>query len=422
MPRWVWLVTLVTVAACDPMEPETDAGTEPPVRVITEGPRHHFYGYIGHVGNTPFSGDDRWLVALRTTFQDRLPAGDEPAELVLLDADDDFVEEAFEQTRAWNPQQGTMLYWDPEAPTERLFFNDRDPDTGEVFTVLYDVVARRRLREYRIEGTPVANGGVSQVGGTFAAINYARLARLRPVTGYPGSRDWTEGVAAPEDDGLFVVDVETGAATLIASYARLRDAIVDRHPAAAEAPLFINHTLWNRDGDRIYFFVRGNFESLTDRVNVPMTIRPDGSELTEQTVFIGGHPEWAEGATMLGAREGELVLYDTESQTIVETVGTPEAFPDPEGDTALSRDGTWIVNGWAHPRGNRYTLFERATGAWIHTEAFDRGEFVFGDTRIDGAPTWSRAGDRVVVPALAPDGTRQMFLIPVPCPEPCGWR
>ena len=39
--------------------------------------------------------------------------------------------------------------------------------------------SREGVREYRFDTQPVANGGVKQDGGMFAAINYARMARLR---------------------------------------------------------------------------------------------------------------------------------------------------------------------------------------------------------------------------------------------------
>ncbi|MGC3966483.1 MAG: hypothetical protein QM775_03675 [Pirellulales bacterium] len=134
------------------------------IRQITFGPRHHFYGYIGHVGNTPWSGDGRHLVCLRTAFQDHMPKADEAAEIVLLDARNGSREREIEQTRAWNFQQGTMLYWNPAAPNTQLFFNDRDPRTSDVFCVLLEVTdaGARRLVEYRREGVSFGNSGVAQ--------------------------------------------------------------------------------------------------------------------------------------------------------------------------------------------------------------------------------------------------------------------
>jgi len=34
-----------------------------------------------------------------------------------------------------------------------------------------------------------------------------------------------------------------------------------------------------------------------------------------------------------------------------------------------------------------------------------------GPLRLDPAPGWNRTSDAIVVPGIAPDGTRQMFLL-----------
>jgi hypothetical protein len=399
-----WVITLVVGSSQAQLSYE--------VRQLTSGPAHHFYGYIGQAGNSPYSADGRYLVALRTTFQDRMPGPQDAAEIVLLDAQKNYAEMKVEETRGWNPQQGAMIYWNPEQPSRQFFFNDRDPKTGKVFTALYDVVDRKRVREYRFDTQPVANGGVKQDGGMFAAINYARMARLRPVTGYPGTWDWTGDVLHPADDGLFVVDVKTGARKLIVTFKQMRDMLAARHQQIDKKPLFLNHTLWNREGDRIFFFVRGDFAA-KDRINVPMTVKPDGSELVEQRIFIGGHPEWDFKSRMLGRVEDKLILYDTLKQEIVETIGGPEMFRDPEGDTALSRDGRLIVNGATTGATMHYTIVRRADKAFIKTENFNRTGYEGGDLRIDPAPCWNRAGDRFAFPALAKDGTRQMFEVRV---------
>jgi ABC-type phosphate transport system auxiliary subunit len=42
-----------------------------------------------------------------------------------------------------------MFYWNPLAADTQFFFNDRDVKTGKVFTVLYDIEKKRRVREWR---------------------------------------------------------------------------------------------------------------------------------------------------------------------------------------------------------------------------------------------------------------------------------
>jgi len=381
-------------------------------RQVTFGPRHHLFGYIGHVGNIPWNGNGRYALAFETAFQERMPHPGEPATIVLLDVRDQYKPRAVDQTRAWNLQQGTMFYWDPLAPDTRFFFNDRDPSTHEVFIVLYDIAAGRRVREFRHPATPFGNSGVAQKGGWFLGINYGRLARLRPVTGYPGAKDWTlHGELQPDNDGIFRVDTATGAARLLVSFRQIASLIPESAAKLRAHGLFINHTLSNRDGDRVYFYARADFAAPGDeRVNVPFVMKPDGTGLTRQKVFIGGHPEWESGHRMIGLAGGRQVLYDTDSQQVVGTMGSPETFPDPGGDVALSPDGRWFVNGYRQGDHNRYVFYRRSDGASVRSEGFNVKGWTSGDLRCDPAPCWNRNNREVMFPAIAGDGTRQLFV------------
>ena len=89
---------------------------------------------------------------------------------------------------------------------------------------------------------------------TWLGLNYGRLARLRLVTGYPEALDWSKDQLAPENDGIFTVDIKTGEKRLLVSYSRLARELKERSIDTLHDGLFINHTLWNRDCDRIYFF------------------------------------------------------------------------------------------------------------------------------------------------------------------------
>ncbi len=408
LPTTILAATLVAGAT---VPPASGDGWELEVRQVTHGPMHHFFGYIGHVQNIPWNRSNRYIVALRTTFHDRMPRPDEAAEIVLVDTRNGNRVTPIERTRAWNFQQGTMFYWNPEAPETQLFFNDRDVETNRVFTVLYDVESRRRVREFRFADTPAANGGVAQTGGRFLAINYGRLARLRPVTGYPGAYDWTGDAAAPADDGIFIVDVASGSKRLLVSFRELADRLRARRPDVARKALFINHTLWNRESDRIYFFVRADFDDRAQRIDVPCTIRPDGTGLTLHDQHIGGHPEWERGPRIIGDVGGDQIVYDVDRRAVVETLGSREIFPRPGGDVALSPDGRWLVNGYRIGDDNLYVVFRRSDGSYRRTRAFPHPGWTSGELRVDGSPAWNRTGDEILFPAIDAQGARQIYTI-----------
>ena len=151
---------------------------------ITREPHTHFFGYIGHVQNIPWNKSGRFIVALQIDFHDRMPGPNDPANVVLIDTKNDYTVTIVDQSRGWNPQQGTMFYWNPAKPETQFFFNDRDRKTSKVFCVLYDIELNKRVRKCRFPSTPIDNGGVAQNGDWFLGLNYARMARLRPVTGY----------------------------------------------------------------------------------------------------------------------------------------------------------------------------------------------------------------------------------------------
>jgi hypothetical protein len=386
------------------------------VRQITTGPLHHFFGYIGHVQNIPWNKSGRYIVALRTPVRDHLPDASEPAEIVLLDTQNDYAARVVERSRAWNPQQGTMLYWNPESQETQFFFNDRDPATNKVFCVLFDIsrgVSGERVREYRFEDTPLGNGGVAQRGGKFLAINYGRMARLRRVTGYAGAFDFTGDELHPANDGVFRVDVATGEKRLLASFQDLAAKLRAVQPAIDRQALFINHTLWSRDDSRIYFYVRGGWDVGGTQVNVPVVMNADGSNLRPLKHFIGGHPEWMDGQRLIGTLNNEQVIYDTDEMKIVGTLGDRRIFPRPGDDIALSPNAEWFVNGYRIGNENFYAFLRLKDGASVTSGAFDVRGWTSGDLRIDPSPNWNRESNQILVSALANDAerTRQLFLI-----------
>ncbi|MDA8757810.1 hypothetical protein N9M92_04540 [Flavobacteriaceae bacterium] len=410
-------VLLSTLCAPNLTQAETqNIGVE--VEQITFGSDHHFFGYIGQSLTIPWNKKGNRLICLSSPFHDHLPGKDEAANVNLIHLDykqkQAYKVEKLDESQGWNHQQGTMFYWNPHQPDIQFFFNDRDPKTGVVYTVLYDIKKRQRVKTYHYPQQSFGNSGVCPVGKYFLAINYARMARLRPVTGYKDSFDWSADVPAPKDDGIAIIDIETGEKKMLLSFEQMAQGLERNGFDAKDRNLFINHTLWSRDGQWIYFFVRGGWKSDKDgreALNVACSIKVDGSQFVAGHQHIGGHPEWYQGTQIIGSSENRQVVYDIAQRKIVRTLGNAIVFPKPEGDISLSPDGKWLINGHNNKAGsNFYSIMHLETGSWVKTPSFNTGIYK-KDLRIDPAPRWNHQNNQVLVSGLDENGIRQLFVL-----------
>ena len=121
------------------------------VEQITDGPHHHFFGYIGQSLTSPWNASGRYLLTLRTTFHNRPPTASDAAEICLVDTTSAYAVVPIEQTRGWNFQQGTMIYWHPKHPETQFFFNDRDVTTNRILTSF--TISKRNVGSGSIDST-----------------------------------------------------------------------------------------------------------------------------------------------------------------------------------------------------------------------------------------------------------------------------
>lgn len=420
IPQRTWLGRIAAVCLllgwshlASPIAPaaEVSVGLEQ----ITRGPKNHFFGYIGHCLTIPWNSTGRYIVSLRTDFHDRMPQAGDVADVVLIDTERNYEVTVVDETRAWNLQQGSMLYWNPRQAATQFFFNDVDPQTGVVFTVLYDIAMRRRVREFRFGNESIANGGVAPSGEYFAGINYGKISRSRSVIAYPGTFDWTAaGPANPTSDGLFRVEIATAKRQLLVSYKQLSDLILDtpknreRLGDPDQFPIYVHHTMWNRDSQWLAFIVRGKQNK---RPSTGCAVRVDGSDL--RIIPFAGHPEWLEGNVFaLASKEhGAFNLYDVVEKKWSGQLGGPDIFRDTDDDNALSPDGKLFVGSHkTRPEECVYTILRRADGTFVRSPAVPT-KAGGGDVRLDPAPRWNRTSDALLVPGLAHDGTVQLFVL-----------
>ena len=197
---------------------------------------HYFFAYYD-MRATGLTGKH---LCHRVQFMDRLPNADDICELGYLDGGS-FVQ--FAETTAWNFQQGAMLQYHPTKENTVYYNICKD---GRFMTVTHNFVTGEKTYADR------ATACVSPDGKWGLGINFGRIFAFRPGYGYAGFEDKNASVNAPADDGVFLVDMQTGESKQIVAYDRLA-------PIAGFAPdqkILINHITFNTNGTRIVFLVR----------------------------------------------------------------------------------------------------------------------------------------------------------------------
>ncbi len=216
-----------------------------PLQRLTNDPGHCFFGYYDL---QPWSADGTRHLCHRVPFMDRLPAPTDRAELGFVQpADGSFVPIA--ETAAWNFQQGSMLQWNPRRPDQEILHN---VFRNGQFQGAATGVAGGASRYFR---RPFAN--LASDGAKALSVNFSRLLDFRPGYGYAGLPDPYANVAAPADDGVFLLDLTRDEAALIVSLATVRECFVEQFGThMRDAKVLINHITFNPSASRFLFIAR----------------------------------------------------------------------------------------------------------------------------------------------------------------------
>jgi hypothetical protein len=373
---------------------------EGPVQLTNDGREHLLASYYGI---NSFSLNQRWVTVLETDLRGKIPDETEPATLGLVDLET----RAFKpltQTRAWNFQQGCMAHWLATDPDNLIIFNDfRD---GKFVSVILNVHTGKELR---VIPHPVS--AVAPDGKTAVSINFARLRTTRPDYGYGGNgQDARLEVQFPDDDGIHLVDLETGDSKLIVSVAQVRDLVPDVPEGGLE---YFNHTLFSRRGSKIFWLARATPE----RNTTSLTVNIDGSNLRASFPegWGGSHFDWLDDDRLMvtaryeGQQYGHILFAIGESD--YRRLGN--GLLDYDGHGTFSPDGRWMVTD-SYPsrpmREAKIYLMDMETEAVLPIGRFRQPEEFTGGWRCDIHCRWSPEGDLIGFNS-AHSGSRQVYLL-----------
>jgi hypothetical protein len=350
--------------------------------------------------------DGSRLLAMRAPFQDRPPTLSDPLVLGTVElATGRF--EPFAETTAWNWQQGTMLQW---MPSGEVIYNSRRD--GRLIAVIHDLATGRKRELPR----PVY--AVHPNGQEGISLDFHRLQTYRPGYGYPPGIQELPTDQAPDNVGLWRMDLNTGKNDLILSIAQAKAFQKDSHSDGM--PNWFNHVTYCPDGSRFCFLHRfrhadRGFGSWITRL---FTLRSDGSELyLLNGTGMTSHYAWRDTRHLIAwcwkpgaeARKAGYWLMADQTQG-AEAVG--EGIFKRDGHMTYSPDGQWLLTDEYQGGDNKQPLllFHLATKRLIEVGRF--GAPLRGEIRCDLHPRWSRDGKQVCFDSTH-EMTRQMYVADV---------
>jgi hypothetical protein len=354
-----------------------------PVKRLSPPGGHYFFGYYDLPA---WDRTGQYHLAHKVPFMDRIPGPEDTAVLgTIRGADSAFVPVA--ETTAWNFQQGSMLQWHPTLPGTVIYNVRRDSGYGSVV---------RNLETGETRSLPLPAAAVDPQGQWALSVNFSRLYDFRPGYGYAGIPDPRADIDQPEDDGIFLMDLESGETSLILS---LRDiaAHPSRLPGLETQKLAVNHITFNTDGSRFVFIVR-NFP-LPGKMwgNGLFTANRDGSGLHCLSDYgYSSHYYWKNSRELLIHGDGDtgekdLFVYRDLSG---EKEKVDPAFFLEDGHCSYSPDRSRILYD-SYPDGENYRhlyLYDVPRKRGITLASLYSSPASNWDYRCDLHPRWNRDG------------------------------
>lgn len=370
---------------------------------VTRGPRHHFFGYYD---KSPWDAGMRRMLGMEVGFVDRAPTGRDVAVLGVMDVARDYAWEPVAETRAWCWQQGTMLRWLPGSGDREIIYNDLRE--GQFVAVILNL----ETGEERVLPRPVY--ALTPDGRGAVTVNFTRLDHCYEGYGYPGGpADGQLDVLAPDDEGVWWLDLATGESRLVVSLAELAAYRPDARMAGRLH--YLNHLQFNTAGTRFIMLDRWlvGFGHLTRLY----TASPEGPELCLLADDdLVSHFDWCGADRVLAwaraPKLGEHYLLFTDQSEEVEVVGGEVLTQD--GHCSYSPDRKWILTDTYPDAEEKRTLilYEVATGRRVDAGRFYSPAPATDDLRCDLHPRWSPDGRQVCFDSIH-EGSRQMYVMDV---------
>jgi hypothetical protein len=377
----------------------------PRVRMITKGPKHHWFGYYDKL---EFDPTDRYVLGMEVDFEHRQPAPDDEISIGMVDLRDGDRWIELGRTKAWCWQQGCMLQWVPGTQSE-VIWNDRED--GQFVSRILDV------RTQKIRTLPSPIYALTPDGKTGLSVDFSRLNDVRPGYGYVGISDQNFSVPVPERTGVYRIDMTSGEKQMLFSVAEIVHGGA-RLVTMKDAKHYFIHLLASPDTARFIFLHRWIGPQGTGTRMFTSSLDGRDIRLIDANGFTS-HFIWRDATHILAfsnqpSHGMRFYLFEDADKGAIQVVG-PDRMTEDGHETYLP-DHDWILCD-TYPSGN-----ERLQNPYLYhvpsNRRFSLGLFhsppAYHDAwRCDTHPRQSRNGQMVVIDSPDALTGRQLHLIDI---------
>ncbi|SOZ17193.1 hypothetical protein [Cupriavidus taiwanensis] len=413
-----------------------------PCKRVGRNGKHHFFGYYN---KSNWDSTGQYLLGQEVPWRDHYLTPDLVADIGYFDmTKDDGVFHRVGHTTTWNWQMGSQLQWLGNAShgAPRIIFNVRTNDSEARYPYFASQIIDVRSGEARILPMPVY---VVAPNGIWAlSVDYRRLYVTHETIGYPCDRVKPDLPLCPGDDGIWNMDLRTGATKLAVSYAQL----AAFHPVDSmkKAIHWVSHIEVNPSSNRVLFLHRWT-ERVKDEtcfLHRLITMAPDGSDMRllecsdhplpqlaadfdpasvgtfdyEKSEWQISHPLWRQDGEIIvwGPHAGKIHyhLYQDRDGGRVDVVG--DGVLTENGHMTFSPvNPRWLLSD-TYPDSTTNErilfLFDMETGKRHDLGSFYADPKLSKENRCDLHPRWAPDGKSVCIDSVH-EHDRDMYVIDV---------
>ena len=409
-----------------------------PIEKIGNNEGHHFFGYYN---KSVWDRNNRYVLANKVDVMVKDTQIDDALEIGFYDLKDETnYFNKIGSTTTWNWQMGNQSQWldGPNGP--QVIFNIRGNNPAYPYPEFSSRIVDVERAEFRDLPLPVYV--TSQNGAYALTVDYKRLFITHETIGYQAENQYENMEAAPDDDGIYNMDIALGEYSLICSYNRLKDF---HYVGSMEKAIhWVSHIEISPNSERVLFLHRWSerVEDETCFLHRLITMNPDGSDMYllecsdhplpqldenfdanavntfdyEKSEYQISHPTWRNDSQIMvwGPHNGKIHYHLYEDKTNnVKVIGADVLTEN--GHMTYSPDGNWLLSDtYPDDKTNERILF------LYHMESglrYDIGSF-YADpdlgkiNRCDLHPRWDNSGTKVCIDSVH-ENERQMYIIDV---------